>query len=1545
MSSLSRGASGATKPKPVNVNSLYSGRNLAAGTKPLGKYGLTSVGKSVGVVRRMPPPATLPSLKSENNGQDPSVVVVSQGGGVGWNRNEAASTDTPDVVKTQSSYSTVGTDLRPTWAKQSPDSVKTGSTSKGEFPTLSISTTASQKSQKKWAAEDTLQTSECRKTENDVTDEIGTLPTRYHDNTAEFVGTSRSQRLQRARLRSYRDETSFGTMKSSERFSSSPETSERSELLAESFLHESLNRGKESFKDQLDRNNVIDKSRYKRTNFQNTDREETDNEVRKDEDSVEQFLPIATDGEYARDQNILGDSDDEEDIQMTKLDKLAVRVVKRVAEPTEQGDEGQNCSTIESSQETKVVSALEGCKLGDESAVDGTVTREQSENALDSAEFLGHSGCETSLPVPTPAENVWAKRQEERDSQEKEKRTRIPKIMQEAIEQHFPSVSEAASIKLDKDSGRNSSNSDFLRATLRARRQQGSSDVRQLMSSEASCQRQSTSREQRRESAQGAQLHGFTRMPQRRDVNNGRAYNPTGPRWNRHTNTNFRRSHDNISADTATEQHHTSGDRPVRNDSVLQGTGSPRTIATRVRGGRSHFRNGTFTQPQILRRWTGTSKEAGDKAALIPDQEDQLSSSALKDDFCQDHDVVGANNVTEGSKEGLEIASENQRNQMDSGRDTARNQDGEEDGKTYRPSSQDGKASHSLHASSRWPCRVMWSRGHARKGPAGLYHHRPDHTEARVQRTTKAVEAHKEYTGSVRQTKHAQGKNSYQQQRNRRKFNQMSKSFAKQPGQERAEQLRSPVVSSEGYDEWETASESSTRVVREEHSEVKTGCRQNNDRVVSTPSQNPAHRNSNRTASSTSQMEHPKSRSTAVDLSRASKNVQATSRTCASPSASYNTKNNMQNSSRSKDMRSMENDVSCGLAGLDINNIANVVVIDDHLVDAVSVDMNDEFEEVLNKRAKKQKAHEMQAKMVAEEKRKAREREHQTRSQTNKRARNNNSNKDRRDDVQKDPKKNAGRSKLAEQKKLKEPCKKNMQQSVASGDAPDIEESGSVQEQQNDIHKNAPITTVWNSAHIAEQKELLEAMQPIIPSPIARPTPRSKSAASCSPPTFQDIVRRQIVELPVSLSSSQLLRADKYDFTFDPRLHEEQVSNEKVLTSLSTGASSEAGSMADDFRLKEKLYKVKGLWCGEEKETESSLPSNVAKVKPQPQSGAEHVQTDCKPAFSNSNSSHAFPPRSPGIAPFPSGLSGLMFSPYPVMFGDMSLGRGYASIGSVVQPLIPPSNASSPPLCPPLYQQPPSLTNNHAMNQHRLPMRSNYFDQGPVFANNMTQSQNVGWATEGMLDMVSSIQSSPLLPMQRGVAPPLMQNHSQTTSRGYDMNMSSMPPNGAHMRPIHTGGGSNAVIPPLPVPPPDLVNMPPPIGTQRVAPFTIQYAGFAPTPITHPLPSHNFSQPPPSGRFAQPPPPLHQDAHWEKGISYSGMRQHVTMFQGPNPMQMNAVQPNQHSNKWTGNANHSHLIPPPQNIGNKTEMSKMTGQRIRTKIFPARDNQPRKGVG
>ena len=47
-----------------------------------GRHGLQSLGK-VGGVRRMPPPVGLPSLRSENSGNDPSVNLVPTGG-AGW---------------------------------------------------------------------------------------------------------------------------------------------------------------------------------------------------------------------------------------------------------------------------------------------------------------------------------------------------------------------------------------------------------------------------------------------------------------------------------------------------------------------------------------------------------------------------------------------------------------------------------------------------------------------------------------------------------------------------------------------------------------------------------------------------------------------------------------------------------------------------------------------------------------------------------------------------------------------------------------------------------------------------------------------------------------------------------------------------------------------------------------------------------------------------------------------------------------------------------------------------------------------------------------------------------------------------------------------------------------------------------------------------------------------------------------------------------------------------------------------------------------------
>lgn len=51
-----------------------------------GTHGLQSLGKVVATSRRMPNPASLPSLRSENAGNDPSVALVPSGGG-GWKKD------------------------------------------------------------------------------------------------------------------------------------------------------------------------------------------------------------------------------------------------------------------------------------------------------------------------------------------------------------------------------------------------------------------------------------------------------------------------------------------------------------------------------------------------------------------------------------------------------------------------------------------------------------------------------------------------------------------------------------------------------------------------------------------------------------------------------------------------------------------------------------------------------------------------------------------------------------------------------------------------------------------------------------------------------------------------------------------------------------------------------------------------------------------------------------------------------------------------------------------------------------------------------------------------------------------------------------------------------------------------------------------------------------------------------------------------------------------------------------------------------------------
>ncbi|XP_013402281.1 protein PRRC2C-like isoform X2 [Lingula anatina] len=83
----SKGEKSKSKFTSININTIYKGKTVETQkTSVPRQHGLQSLGK-VGAVRRMPPPANLPSLRSENSGNDPNVTLVPTGG-AGWGTKE-----------------------------------------------------------------------------------------------------------------------------------------------------------------------------------------------------------------------------------------------------------------------------------------------------------------------------------------------------------------------------------------------------------------------------------------------------------------------------------------------------------------------------------------------------------------------------------------------------------------------------------------------------------------------------------------------------------------------------------------------------------------------------------------------------------------------------------------------------------------------------------------------------------------------------------------------------------------------------------------------------------------------------------------------------------------------------------------------------------------------------------------------------------------------------------------------------------------------------------------------------------------------------------------------------------------------------------------------------------------------------------------------------------------------------------------------------------------------------------------------------------------
>ncbi|GMT34955.1 hypothetical protein PFISCL1PPCAC_26252, partial [Pristionchus fissidentatus] len=1222
MSSLTnRGATGAVKTKVQNVNSVYAGKNQLQGGKPAGRNGgLTAIGKASGVVRRMPPPPSLPSLRAESQGQDPDIAIVPQGG-TGWSKSEtstsastvataasvAASTESkPSVV---ASPAISGVDMRPAWAKPptSAAAAAAETTPVAGYPSLASAAAT--------AGEETKASRTWRSSGSMSEDHNQELPARFYEGGNGGARTYQPSRFQGSSdARATQGGVSYGTVAGA---TSAPvprhtgadrwSISETREAITEEPpvkkadpLMEPARRNEDSH-DYTKRNGGAASDEQQQQSPQPPHHEyrllkrpaaSAAAAAAATPQSVQQ-PPRAAPATLADLNRVVEDEDDE--LRMTKLSKPATRVMKRVG-PGQQSD-----VVAADLKEVQKLQPKEDRKQQPQQK--SAASTPAAASAATSQEKSGSEDTRTARetsPVQSPAENIWEKRKEERASAERERVSAARHLRgnDSSLQQHFPSVAEAATMRVDKDAARKPADAEFARVALRARRGPVVNDVRALQDDGVPAAapppprppRQQQQMQQRRR-PEGEEYGGYE-YERRRDYDDRRQYDGTQQRgYDKRDNYRSDYNRQEYSRDEEQSKREEYG-RDDRRD-------GGENEESENRGGRREY-----PPPTRTGRGGGQSRGGGQRGNGYPlrggggrggpqrtyekrprdDEEDKESHQPQQDESSEQQlqpvqqrpsDQLSWRRNSQDETEQPQAVPKEKEDDADSAPRRRYNPQQSQPRVTMTRGVRGGRGAHAVRGSTR---------GVGNGTAQANRRQTRDDEEHQQQRPRKqrdegedATAAHdKRHGGAPRPTRglyapRGARRGGYGERHARgdevREGDESAAAAAPEDGSSsnllqatRETRLKSPVASSEGHEEWETASESSQKDERKMVPAAKS-----NGHYAAAPStqhvqqqpkngQPPASRQHNSSSNTTT---HAKREGGMRRGERSEK--QQSQYKKETTAAGRRTRKGEESEEESVDR----------LAGLDLHDERRVVIVDDlHPASSTHIEGTEaaDFEEVLSKKQKRARAEEEKARAEAEERRLQREKE---------------------------------RAERAMHKKEK----RAQANEAAKARAADV-----AARKKNEKMEEKSVTTVWNSAQpearVALEKSEAEAAAAVsvdaaaaaagglvLPSPIARPRTATKKPA---------------VELPPSASSKGV--QDKYEFMYDEEAAALAAAAAAAAAQTDgsdgriTVAPSETGSAHtnnDDLRkMTENVNLCKDLWSGEVSEMAGDAAVATSVVSP-----------------------------------------------------------------------------------------------------------------------------------------------------------------------------------------------------------------------------------------------------------------------------------------------------------------------------------------------------------